>query len=69
MDNRTAKYLGLEKALYIKEYSAEKIINLVSTYFVDIYNRLPSDLARLTMASRENASRKFLDPINGAELP
>ncbi|KAI0383945.1 NAD(P)-binding protein [Hypomontagnella monticulosa] len=29
MGNKTAKYLGIEKAPYTKEYSAERIINLI----------------------------------------
>lgn len=51
MGNKTAKYLGLEKAPYTKEYSAEKIIELIDN------------------SSREKTSGKFLNAIDGLELP
>ncbi|KAI1141964.1 NAD(P)-binding protein [Hypoxylon sp. FL0543] len=51
MGNKTAKYLGLEKAPYTKEYSAERIISLIDS------------------ADRENTSGKFLNAIDGKEIP
>ncbi|GAP86888.1 putative short-chain dehydrogenase reductase SDR [Rosellinia necatrix] len=51
MGNNTAKYLGLERAPYTKEFSAEKIIGLIND------------------STREKTSGKFINAIDGAELP
>lgn len=49
MGNRAVKQLGLEKATCTKEFSAEKVIGLVSIQSIDISNRPPlSNSVRLT---------------------
>ncbi|CAJ2512215.1 Uu.00g052300.m01.CDS01 [Anthostomella pinea] len=51
MGNGTARYLGMEKAPYTKEFCAEKMIAIIDN------------------ASRQTTSGKFINAINGKELP
>ncbi|KAI0176929.1 hypothetical protein BJ166DRAFT_10807 [Pestalotiopsis sp. NC0098] len=51
MGSKTAKYLGLEKAPWTPEQSAEKLMGIID------------------QASREKYSGKFINAINGEELP
>jgi hypothetical protein len=72
MGNKTAEYLGLEKAPWTARESAEKIIGLVS--FSNFMGDLQGTLDVLTIkqiekATRENYSGKFMDAIKSTEFP
>jgi len=73
MGNKTAKYFGMEKAPYTQEYSAERIIALVSTEYDSRYLHImvtPSNAVyQIDNATRETTSGKFLNAITGAEVP
>lgn len=69
MGNTTARYLGLEKAPWTANQSAEKIMILVGRCYHLQLQQVFSDLLQINQASRETHSGKFVDAITGKEYP